>query len=62
MPASPQAHVSQAKVGRIVGFSLAGLWLAVSMLAAVASAVEATDTATITSVSKVTANVVPASN
>lgn len=32
---------AQAKVGRIVGLSLAGLWLAVSMLAAFAGSLEA---------------------
>ena len=34
MPSSPSAD--QGKIGRVVGLSLAGLWLAVSMMAAIA--------------------------
>lgn len=34
MPSSPSAD--QGKIGRVVGLSLAGVWLAVSMMAAIA--------------------------
>jgi hypothetical protein len=61
MPATHQAYASQARVARIVGLSLAGLWLAVSVLAAVASSLDATESTTIAA-AEVTADVVAVSN
>jgi hypothetical protein len=53
----------QGKIGRVVGLSLAGLWLAVSMMAAIADATKAENTAVATiESSEISADVLAASN
>ena len=51
--------MSQARVGRIVGLSLGGLWLAISMLAAIA--MDATETATLETAALPAAEIIHAS-
>ena len=60
--------MSQARVGRIVGLSLGGLWLAISMLAAIAMDAPQTQTIVAASTSAPfaeimrAAEIIPASN
>ena len=58
--------MSQARVGRIVGLSLGGLWLAISMLAAIAMETPETQTIAATSLPSAeiiqTSSVAPATN
>ena len=51
--------MSQARVGRIVGLSLGGLWLAISMLAAIA--METPETQTVAAASLPSAEIIQTS-
>jgi hypothetical protein len=42
---SRSQSADQGKIGRVVGFSLAGLWLAMSIMAAIADTTETENTA-----------------
>lgn len=53
--------MSQARVGRIVGLSLGGLWLGISMLAAIAMDAPATDAKTTSAASAPFAEIIRAS-
>jgi hypothetical protein len=60
---SRSQSADQGKIGRVVGLTLAGIWLAVSLMAAIADTTEAENTAVAAlESSEISADVLAASN